>query len=113
MNIISIEEALDCNNIIYIDVRSPLEYKESTVPGAINIPIFSNEEREEIGYLFHRNKELAYEKGFKIGSSKLFDIYKKIKSIQNINKKEVVVFCWRGGMRSKSIVINLRLMGIN
>ena len=70
-------------------------------------------EREEIGCLYNRDKEAAYEKGFQIGTSKLYNIYKKIKTLFFDKDQKIVIFCWRGGMRSKSIVVNLNMMGIN
>ena len=113
MKIIAIEEAVDFENIVYIDVRSPKEYSQFTIPGAINIPLFTDEDREEIGCLYNRDKEAAYEKGFQIGTSKLYNIYKKIKTLFFDKDQKIVIFCWRGGMRSKSIVVNLNMMGIN
>jgi len=113
MKKITIEDAYNIKNVIYIDVRSPAEYKESTIPGAINLPLFSDEERKEIGISYHQNKNEAYEKGFLIGTSKLFDIYKYIKSLNISDDYSIIIFCWRGGMRSKSIAINLSMMGIN
>lgn len=113
MQKITVEEAIYGENIIFIDVRSPNEYAESTIPGAKNLPIFTDQERKEIGTLYHQDKDLAYEQGLKIGSSKLFSMYKYIKSLPIPKDYKVVVFCWRGGMRSKSIAINLDMMGIN
>ena len=37
------------NEVTLVDVRSPSEYKEATIPGSINIPFFNDEERAEIG----------------------------------------------------------------
>lgn len=113
MQKITVEEAIYGENIIFIDARSPNEYAESTIPGAKNLPIFTDQERKEIGTLYHQDKDLAYEQGLKIGSSKLFSIYKYIKSLAIPKSCKVVVFCWRGGMRSKSIAMNLDMMGIN
>ncbi len=113
MKEITIEEAYSYKDLIFIDVRSPSEYSYSTIPGAINLPIFSDQERKDIGITYKANKEIAYEKGLLIGSNKLSDIYKYIKSLDNRNKCKVIVFCSRGGMRSKSIVVNLNLLNIN
>ncbi|WP_268777903.1 rhodanese-like domain-containing protein, partial [Sporosarcina koreensis] len=45
-----------------IDVRSPSEYSEATIPGSINIPVFTDEERAEIGTLYKQvSKEAANE----------------------------------------------------
>ena len=51
-NAITVNELLkliDNENIIIVDVRSPREYKNETIPGAINIPLFLDEEHALIG----------------------------------------------------------------
>ena len=48
MKSISIEQALQ-QGLPIIDVRSPLEYEQGHIPGAISVALFSNEERAEIG----------------------------------------------------------------
>ncbi|MCR1898092.1 tRNA 2-selenouridine(34) synthase MnmH [Irregularibacter muris] len=113
MKVISVEDTIYCKKSLIIDVRSPSEYEESTIPGAINIPLFTNKEREELGTLYHTDKELAYEKGFKIGCSKLYDIYEQVKALIEFKEQKVIIFCWRGGMRSKSIATNLSITGLN
>lgn len=113
MRKLTIEEIYNLKNVLYIDVRSPSEYKESTIPGAINLPLFSDKERKEIGTLYQKNKSLAYEKGFLTGSSRLFNIYKEIKSLAHTDDYKIIIFCWRGGMRSKSIACNLSMMNMN
>lgn len=114
MQIITVKEAINLKKTLFIDVRSPSEYQKSTIPGAINLPLFSDEERKEIGILYHSDKKQAYEKGLRIGTSKLYSIYKSILSFLMSKDKDtkVIVFCWRGGMRSKSITLNLDMMGI-
>ncbi|HEX5564031.1 MAG TPA: rhodanese-like domain-containing protein, partial [Sporosarcina sp.] len=80
-----------------IDVRSPAEYKEATIPGCINIPVFSDEERAEIGTLYKQvSKEAATERGLEIFSAKLPAFIQHFKTIDT----PITVFCWRGGMRS-------------
>ena len=76
------------------------------------MPIFSDEERKNIGITYKEDKGKAYEKGLTIGANKLSDIYKYIKSIDNIDRHKIVVFCSRGGMRSKSVALNLNLLNI-
>ncbi|NBI07915.1 tRNA 2-selenouridine(34) synthase MnmH [Senegalia massiliensis] len=91
------------NNIVYIDVRSPKEYEEDTIPNSINIPILNNKEREEIGYIYTQvNKDKARRLGLKYASKKLINYYDEINKIIDLNKK-AVLFCYRGGMRSSSI----------
>lgn len=113
LNLIMSEDALKAPDVFFIDVRSPIEYKESAIPGAVNLPLFDNEERERIGSLYKENKDLAYEKGFEIGTSKLYSIFKEIKLLQLSKDTKIIIYCWRGGLRSKSVAINLNMMGIN
>ncbi|MDK2799117.1 MAG: tRNA 2-selenouridine synthase [Clostridiales bacterium] len=112
MNKISIENAINKKNYLFVDVRTPNEYLDGTIPNAINVPIYNNEERALIGYMYTKvSKWQAKEKGLEIASTKLYDIYKTIRSA-SANFKGVVIFCWRGGMRSGSIVTILNLMGL-
>lgn len=98
------------NEMTVIDVRSPSEYAESTIPGSINIPFFTDEERAEIGTLYKQvSIQTAKERGLEIMSAKLPAFVKKFAEIQG-NK---AVFCWRGGMRSRTTATVLSLMGIH
>ncbi|MBP2257395.1 tRNA 2-selenouridine(34) synthase MnmH [Virgibacillus alimentarius] len=93
-----------------IDVRSPKEFQETTIPGSINIPIFTNEERAEVGTLYKKvSKEAAKKRGLEIFSKKLPDFIDSFKQIDT----SMTVFCWRGGMRSKTAATVLDLMGIH
>lgn len=93
-----------------VDVRSPKEYNEATIPGSINIPVFSNEERAEVGTLYKQvGKEAAKQRGLEIFSSKLPDFINEFQKIDTC----MTVFCWRGGMRSKTAATVLDLMGIH
>lgn len=104
-----VKEMQKTQQLTLIDVRSPDEYTDSTIPESINIPIFDNEERKIIGTLYkQRNAQIATEKGFEIFSLKLPQLFKQFEGITNPK----VVFCWRGGMRSKAIATLLSIMGV-
>ena len=97
-------------NHTLIDVRSPQEFQEATIPGSINIPIFSDEERSEVGTIYKQvGKEEAEKKGLEIFSKKLPTFVETFRNIQT----EKTVFCWRGGMRSKTAATVVDLMGIS
>ena len=72
---ISIEELLELQHkkeLVLIDVRSPSEYSDATIPGSLNIPLFNDTERAEIGTLYKQvSVQAAKEKGLEIVSAKL------------------------------------------
>ncbi|MBU4501299.1 MAG: tRNA 2-selenouridine(34) synthase MnmH [Nanoarchaeota archaeon] len=108
MKTISIEKALK-GKYIFIDVRTPKEFEECTIPESINVPLFSNEERAVIGTIYKQvSKDDAIKKGLDIVSKK---ISKLVGGISKYKDKKLVVFCWRGGMRSKSFTGLLEGMG--
>ncbi|NOY50500.1 MAG: tRNA 2-selenouridine(34) synthase MnmH [Chlorobi bacterium] len=85
-----------------VDVRSPAEFENGHIPGAINIPIFSNEERAAVGINYKKNgKETAVIKGLEIVGPKLAAFVKQAKKIAP--EKTILIHCWRGGMRSASM----------
>ncbi len=96
--------------LITIDVRSPSEFEDATIPGSLNIPLFDDEERAEVGTLYTQvNVQAAKDRGLEIVSAKLPAFIKQFSQIPG-NK---VVFCWRGGMRSRTTATVLSLMGIH
>ena len=108
---IAVEDLLEQKNSqTLIDVRSPKEFQEATIPGSINIPIFNNEERAEVGTIYKQvGQEAAKKRGLEIFSQKLPGFIAAFKEIDT----PMTVFCWRGGMRSKTAATVLDLMGIH
>ena len=51
---ISFQEALELNNPVFIDLRSPSEFSRGSIPGAINISLLDDQERDIIGLLTDR-----------------------------------------------------------
>ncbi len=95
----------------FVDVRSPKEFDEDHVPGAVNVPIFSNEERAIVGTIYKQeSKEKAIDKGLEIFSKKMPGMVKRFESLRG---KKVCVYCWRGGMRSGSVVGLLKGLGFD
>lgn len=99
---LSVEEFLtQSKRKLIIDVRAPIEFKKGHLPGAINIPLFDDLERAEIGTLYKANgKEEAIMKGLEIVSPKLTAFIRQTR--ENTGDNEVFVYCFRGGMRSNS-----------
>ncbi|MBW5446323.1 tRNA 2-selenouridine(34) synthase MnmH [Cohnella sp. CFH 77786] len=96
--------------LVLVDVRSPSEFEEATIPGSLNIPLFDDAERAEIGTIYKQESpDAAKQRGLEIVSAKLPAF---IRSFADLPGKKAV-FCWRGGMRSKTTATVLSLMGIH
>lgn len=89
-------------NGVVIDVRTPAEFEKGHIIGAVNIPLFTNEERVVVGTLYIRvGREQAIEKGLEFVGGRMADMVRQAKSIAA--GRPVYVYCWRGGMRSGSV----------
>lgn len=100
------------NTGILIDVRSPEEFRQGHIPGARNIPLFSDEERKEIGTLYTCvSKETAFDRGLEIVGPKLPVMVREIRALSK--EAPVGIYCWRGGLRSESITLLLQMAGIS
>lgn len=98
---------------VLVDVRSPKEYEEYTIPGSVNIPLFTNEERKEIGTVYiNESVEKAKKMGIEAVSKKLPQIFDDIMELHK-NNRNLVFFCARGGMRSSSITALVNSLGIS
>ena len=94
-----------------IDVRSPLEYEEDHIIGSINCPVLNDQERIIVGTIY--KKESTF-KAKIIGSSLTArNIAKHIeeKFINQQGSWQPLVYCWRGGQRSKAFSIILSEVG--
>ncbi|MDX2173585.1 MAG: tRNA 2-selenouridine(34) synthase MnmH [Bacteroidota bacterium] len=94
-----------------IDVRSPLEYNQGHIPFAINMPLFTNEERAIVGTIYkQQGKQPAITKGLEFVGPKLvqFVEFAQKSSFNNV----VFIYCWRGGMRSGSVAWLLEMYGL-
>jgi tRNA 2-selenouridine synthase len=82
-----------------VDVRSPAEYEHAHIPGAINFPLLNNEERAIVGTCYkQQGHKLAVIKGFELVGGKFADYINAFDALQI--KGEVIIHCWRGGLRS-------------
>lgn len=85
-----------------IDVRTPKEFEQAHIPEAYNIPLFSNDERAIVGKIYKKEgKEKAVFTGLNIVGKRLTQYIRKVQDITN--SKEILLYCWRGGMRSSSL----------
>jgi tRNA 2-selenouridine synthase len=113
-----------------LDVRSPGEYGHAHIPGAHTLPLFTDEERKIVGTAY---KQESREKAIKLGLDffgpkmqrmieeaericgcklQIADSQRSDKSeISNLKSKILLVYCWRGGMRSAGVAWLLDLYG--
>lgn len=111
-NLITIEEALKLPRLLFIDLRSPVEYEEAHIPGAVNVPLLEDEERSLVGTIYkEQTPDQAVDEGFSLVAPKLPAICSKIKNLSR--EHNVVLYCFRGGMRSQSICQVLSILGTN
>jgi len=112
---ISLEKVITLRDrgALMVDARSPDEYAEATIPGAINVPLLDNEERAEVGTLYKKvGKQQARRRGVELVAPKIPALIEQVASYQAGTVLPVVVFCWRGGMRSLALTQFLELAGI-
>lgn len=93
------------------DVRSPSEYSYGHIPGAFNIPLFDDSEREEVGTRYKRKGRVdAILKGLELTGPSM---YRKLEQALHIAAGgKLLVHCWRGGMRSEAMAWLFSLGGI-
>ena len=104
-----------------IDVRSPGEFLHAHIPGAVNLPLFNDEERKVVGTLYkQKSREEAIKAGLDFFGPKMRSVVEFAESITSKysgnpkfenNNKTILVHCWRGGMRSGAIAWLLDLYG--
>jgi len=100
------------SNYNIVDVRSESEFLHDHIPGAVNVPLLNDEERKIVGTLYkQKGPKTARLKGVDIVSPKLPAFIKTISA--HSSKKNTVVYCWRGGLRSEASVNFLKLAGID
>jgi tRNA 2-selenouridine synthase len=94
-----------------LDVRSPGEYAQGHLPGALSFPLFTDEERAAVGTCYkNQGPQLALELGLKYTGPKMAGFVRKARQLAAGGG--LGVHCWRGGQRSKSMARLLRLAGI-
>lgn len=131
MQKINIETFLELSRQhVVIDVRSPAEYAHAHIPGAHSLPLFSDEERKIVGTAYkQQSREVAIKIGLDFFGPKMRRMVEQVEEIignrQEAKGKEnnsngadrlplapcLLVYCWRGGMRSAGVAWLLDLYG--
>lgn len=98
---------------LILDVRSPSEYQHAHIPGALNLPLFTDEERSVVGTLY---KQTGRHEAIKTGltyfgprmKEMVLTVEEWLRQKYELNADvelipsdyTLLVHCWRGGMRS-------------
>ena len=99
-------------NLPVIDVRTPSEFKQGHIPGAYNLPLFSDNERAEIGTIYKQeSRDASIKRGLEIVGPKMRTFVDEAEKI--VRNREVLIHCWRGGMRSESMAWLLDFSGFS
>jgi tRNA 2-selenouridine synthase len=94
-----------------VDVRSEGEYAAGHIPGAYNIPLLTNDERTAVGTIYKtEGTHNAIKKGFEVVGPRLLQIINQTEQVATQN--EILVHCWRGGMRSANFSQFVGMAGI-
>ena len=88
-----------------IDVRSPAEFAEDHIPGAINLPVLDDEERARVGTLYVQGSAFAARR---IGAA---IVARNVAHMVETHARDKppdwrpLVYCWRGGQRSRAVAL--------
>lgn len=101
-----------------LDVRSPAEYNHAHLPGAISMPLFNDEERKIVGTAYKQeSREVAIKIGLDFFGPKMKKMVEQAEEIiqkgsSTVNgSKTLLIYCWRGGMRSAGVAWLMDLYG--
>lgn len=94
-----------------IDVRSPAEFSEDHIPGSVNVPLLLDDERAIVGTIYKQEGPGAARlKGLQLSAHRFPAMVAEI--VEAAGERPLIVTCWRGGLRSRSVVTLLELCGI-
>jgi tRNA 2-selenouridine synthase len=92
------------------DVRTPAEFAHGHIPGSVNLPLFSNDERVRVGTTYkQQGREAAILLGFDLTGPKWSGYIRQ--ALEFAPAKRIALHCWRGGMRSAAMAWALDLYG--
>ena len=100
-----------------LDVRSPQEFLHAHIPCAFSLPLFTDAQRKIIGTAYkQQGRQTAVKKGLDYFSERIMSLLcdaEELVTGKNNDSKDnrVLIHCWRGGMRSRSVAWLLDLYG--
>ena len=97
---------------VVLDVRSPGEFQHAHIPGAVNLPLFDDSQRAEVGTIYKNSgREAAVLQGLKFAGQRMADLVAQAQAASK-GTGPVLIHCWRGGMRSQSVGWLLKTAGM-
>lgn len=97
--------------MVLLDVRSPSEYATGHIVGALNLPLFDDSERAEVGTLYKQvSRDRAVERGLEFVGPKMASLVRDARRLAH--GEPIELYCARGGMRSASVGWLLRTAGL-
>ncbi|WP_322042989.1 tRNA 2-selenouridine(34) synthase MnmH [Paraburkholderia sp. J67] len=93
-----------------VDVRTPLEYAEDHMPGAINAPVLSNEERVIVGTLYKASPFDATRVGAAMAARNIA-MHLDTTFADRPRNWRPLIYCWRGGKRSGAMTAMFNMIG--
>jgi tRNA 2-selenouridine synthase len=92
-----------------VDVRSPAEFAHGHIPGAVNLPLFSDAERAAVGTAYkQQGRQQAVQLGLEAVGPRLTAMASELQSMAQ-SGGTLRIHCWRGGLRSQSVAWLARL----
>lgn len=89
--------------LLVLDIRSPSEYASGHIPGAQNLPLFSDQERAEVGTTYHQeSRDSAFLLGLEFVGPKLAGFVRQAAAL-GARERPLGLYCARGGARSSSM----------
>jgi tRNA 2-selenouridine synthase len=99
---------------ILLDVRSPAEYTHAHIPAAQSLPLFNDEQRAVVGTAYKQeSREQAIKIGLDYFGPNMRSMVEEVEKLQGSESKKMLVYCWRGGMRSGGVAWLLDLYGFD
>ncbi len=109
---ISVHEFLSLRDTLPVaDVRSENEFASGHIAGAFNIPLLNNAERVAVGTDYkQKGKDAAIRTGFRLVGPRLEQLVNSAAELAG--NRELIVHCWRGGMRSRNFCVFAAMAGV-
>ena len=96
---------------LLLDVRSEKEFEKAHIPHAVSLPLLSNADRHEVGIVYKSaGRQAAVLEGFTRVGPRFHEIIRRVMELAG--GREVLLYCWRGGMRSNITAWMLQLAGL-